>query len=249
MRRLVRGFVAGVAAVVLWPAVAGAVPLAQYAPVGAWNGDTVLMVHGGAWGAGGQDVYRANGTVAALNGSGYRVVVMDYADLDLPRQVSQVAGVARALDRKARRVVVWGDSAGGLLALEAASRTPAIAAVVAVSAPSDLRTLPGQYVPQEHVSAVLRGAGAWRYSPLRAARAGLLTAPVLLVAHRGDPVVSFTGQTVPLYRSLKARGVRAVLKPMPGAVHEYVPSAVGAATKFLSTNDKDPRASTSRRSR
>lgn len=236
MRAALIGAVAGaLVAGLTFPAVATAAPT------------TVLMVHGGAWAAGGADVYERNGTADALRAAGFRVRSMDYADRDVPTAVRQVAGTAKALARKGR-VVVWGDSAGGQLALMAAARCSCASGVVAVSAPSDLRGfVAGGYVTKDHVPTVLRGASAWAYSPLRAARAGLLRVPVVLVGQRRDPVVKWSRHTVPLYRALRAKGVRAAVVPVKGAAHEYMPGQVGAAIKFLTNNKTAPGATKSPR--
>ena len=87
-----------------------------------------------------------------------------------------------------RRVCVHGDSAGAQLALILASRAPDIDCVVSNSGVVDLRSLPDDLDLTDVVKTILVPHGGYRrWDPLT--NAARIAQPVLLVAHRDDPLI------------------------------------------------------------
>ncbi len=103
----------------------------------------VLLIHGGGWVEGSWEAFESLGPTLAHRG--LMAVAMDYRLGPTHRWPAQREDVALALETlrfaqvDQERVALWGHSAGGHLALDAAFRAPElIRCVVALGAPSDL---------------------------------------------------------------------------------------------------------------
>lgn len=103
--------------------VVAGVPCRRFVPAGASAG-TVVYVHGGGWVVGTMDTY-ASVCSALANAAGRPVLSVDYdlaPEKRYPHQLDQVVAVLRAVGAEAAGPVsLAGDSAGGQLALLAAS--------------------------------------------------------------------------------------------------------------------------------
>jgi acetyl esterase/lipase len=204
----------------------------------------IVHVHGGGWRRGsrrhplpalGADFYDQ------LAAQGFAVAAIDYrlsgearfpAPLDDVRTaigwVRDNAGPHR-LDHG--RVFLWGDSAGGHLALLAALTGAAAGGVVAWFPVTDLARLPDDVTDAGGVpdrgpgsrEALLLGAPApevpelaWEASPV--AHASAAAPPVLLMHGAADDMVP-PAQSIRLAGALRAAGATVELELVPGATH------------------------------
>ncbi len=150
----------------------------------------VLLVHGGGWVEGSWESFEALGPTLAHRG--LMAVAMDYRLAPDHRWPAQREDMTLALDvlRHAQvdveRIALWGHSAGGHLALDAALRQPELVrCVVALGAPTDLARLEEE--GPDELSQVFARAQLREASPLYAE--GRLP-PTLLVHGERDRVVS-----------------------------------------------------------
>lgn len=203
-----------------------------YTPTSGSRHPAVLFVHGGAWRRSwplsseltfGRNLAIRTGWVVAVTGynatstPGWRVQ---------PRNIALALEALRA-DPQVRphRVALWGESAGGHLALLTAYRHPDyVRAVVSVSGPTGMR------YEYRHARAWLRSDIRWfergtpsarprHYtvtSPTRQVRTGL--PPTLLATSRHDPIVA-PGQQRLLCDALHAVGVVCRLAEVAGNDH------------------------------
>lgn len=186
-------------------------PLSARPPAG-WP--TLLLLHGGGWVTGSRRDFDSFAPSLALRGPvlcaavGYRLAPAHR----WPAQLDDVQAAAEALPQLGAdpdRVVAWGHSAGGQLALMALTRTT-LAGVVALGAPLDLpdqvRREPGLervFSPEQ-----LRGA-----SP--AAVLGPAGPPIRLVHGTWDQVCAFRAAQ----EFQAARPARCTLDAVAGANH------------------------------
>jgi dipeptidyl aminopeptidase/acylaminoacyl peptidase len=177
----------------------------------------VVLLHGGAWKAVGPAATAALQPAAdRFAGLGLRVANVDYR-----AGASSLIDAGRALRRlHRRRVCVYGESAGGQLALMLAARHPSVRCVITVGAVGDLVGL-----RRDHATKLLLDltARAWAHEPggLRAHSpltfAGRLRIPVLLAGLRHDPIVPVAQQ-----RRLARRLPRARLLLQDAGSHAFV---------------------------
>ena len=170
-------------------------------PAGPVRG-TMIMVHSGGWA--GHDAYArdllVNRPGAMLRARGWRTVSLDYEE-----GTRGLQDVMSAVDAEVARrtgagpVCLYGESAGGHLALVAASRLSSVDCVIALGAPTDL----GLYVAEAVAGRdgridlvafqMLRffGRSAAEWAPWNPATLGAsIGADVLLIHEDDDPVVS-----------------------------------------------------------
>jgi acetyl esterase/lipase len=219
-----------------------------YRPAGPAASDrtAVVLIHGGAWSGSGKRVYdrSGGGSVAPrvarrLAGQGFVVAAIDYTHANIPAQLRDVGRALRWVRSRARglridpgKVVAWGDSAGGHLALLAAARGRADAAV-AWSAPTDLRSFEGR-LPLGYLEHCIRCPVSicpkrWdALSPLT--QVDRIRVPVLLVHTRADPLVRLAESALPLWEA--SRG-HVALEILPGDGHAYMPEAFDPSVRFL----------------
>jgi acetyl esterase/lipase len=192
-------------------------------------GAGVLLLHGGAWRAHGtREVARLRPVARRFARLGLRVANADYRP-----GAASLTDARRALRRLGRggRVCVYGESAGGQLALMLAARDGAIRCVITVGAVTDLGTLRADHAFSPVATLAERTwshapGGLADNSPLTFARH--LRTPLLLAGLRRDPFVPSIQQ-----RRLAARAphARLMLLPRGGApfVHgRAAPHAVHA---------------------
>jgi acetyl esterase/lipase len=174
--------------------VASARPYSQQNPpsgpyAGAPPRGYVLLVHGGGWKLVGSGMAGLmNPTADRLNRAGYATLNVDYRAGS--RSLHDVLGFydeLRARVGPRAEICIYGDSAGGNLALLVAQRRPDVACVIAEAAPTDLAALPhGPGDLGRTARRLFKGAlRAW--SP--AARP--LKQPALLAYGRRDSVVPY----------------------------------------------------------
>jgi len=151
----------------------------------------VLLIHGGGWVEGSWESFES--LAPALAHRGLLAVAMSYRLAPEHRWPAQREDVGLALDLlrhqqiDLERVALWGHSAGGHMALDAAIQCPEqIRCVVALGAPTDLVRLDEE--GPDDLERVFHRADLAAASPLRRARGAL--PPVLLVHGERDRIVS-----------------------------------------------------------
>ena len=223
----------------------------------------IVHVHGGGWRRGsrreplqavGKDFYD---TLAA---QGFAVAAVDYrlsAEARFPAPLEDVGGAvgwvrdnAPRYGLDASRVFLWGDSAGGHLALLAAFTGGKVQGVVAWFPVTDLLGMPADIADAGAVpdtgpgsrEALLLGAPAAavpelarQASPLTYAAAG--APPILLMHGAADDMVP-AAQSIRLADALRAAGATVELELVPGASHMWhgasdVPAIVRRSVDFL----------------
>jgi acetyl esterase/lipase len=213
----------------------------------------VVYVHGGGWQRGSRrdpppgvepDFYDG---IAA---EGFAVAAVDYrlsgearfpAPLeDVRAAVDWVRDNADAYGLDPGRVFVWGDSAGGHLALLATLTGAPVRAAVAWFPVTDLASMPDQG-PDSREARLLGAPAASvpglarRASPVTHAHAG--APPVLLQHGAADDMVP-AAQSVRLAEALEAAGAAVELELVPDATHFWkgasdVPAIIGRSIQFL----------------
>lgn len=210
---------------------------------------TMMFVHGGAWrgGAGGDPLaYQRQYADAARQAAarGWASVSVGYRTPQTGAAIGPALADVMAANRwvqqhkgawgiKGRPTVLAGDSAGGHLALLAASRG-AGNAVVNWGGPTDLRTWRYDVVPgYDWVGGVVGSPDRAdpryaAFSPAASARR-LARLPVRVVGSRDDPYVSWRDQVSSLGRAVRQAGGNVTAKMYPGAMHTPAPLDLGAS--------------------
>ncbi|MFG2946386.1 alpha/beta hydrolase fold domain-containing protein [Streptomyces adustus] len=214
----------------------------------------IVHVHGGGWRRGsrrhplprlGEEFYpemvRAGFAVAAID---YRLsgeATYPAAVEDVRAAVAAVTGLLAEHGVGAGPVFLWGDSAGGHLALLAALTGAEVAGVVAWFPVTDLAAMPGSSDPETR-EALFLGAPtgevpelAREASPITHVRAD---APPMLVVHGDSDTMVPYDQSTTFVSALIASGGTAELVLVPGAGHFWDgaedPSAIHRqAIRFL----------------
>ncbi|MFD5814228.1 alpha/beta hydrolase fold domain-containing protein [Streptomyces sp. NPDC127038] len=202
---------------------------------GAGEVPVIVHVHGGGWRRGsrrhplprlGEDFY------PAMVRAGFAVAAIDYrlsgeapypaAADDVRAAVATVAEVMAAHEVGAGQVFLWGDSAGGHLALLAALTGSPVAGVVAWFPVTDLTAMPDPDDPGTREALFLGAPAAEipdlarKASPIRHVRAD---APPVLLLHGDSDTMVPTAQSVDFVAALTAAGGSARLLLVPGASH------------------------------
>lgn len=198
----------------------------------------IVFLHGGAWRKGLRDDlgprFRAwrPGPFARLARAGFAVACPDYrlsGEASFPAQEDDLTEALRWLDARrdelgldTRRLVTWGESAGGhLAALLALSTGSGVSGCVVWYGPTDLTAAPAG-TPE---AALLGGPAADRpelaraASPVARVAAG---APPFLVLHGTDDSLIPTAQGEALVAALHEAGAKAEFVAVPGADHLWV---------------------------
>jgi acetyl esterase/lipase len=209
-----------------WPApsaVGEAGFVATLAPDGPARG-VVIGIHGGAWyGVGRTLSMTVREDLERWRRHGWHGVIVDY-----PKGGAAVESLLRAYDRVRARypglpVCLYGESAGGHLALLVAAARPDVACVETAGAPTDLERIdPARGPRAAHADRNARMA----FPDLRAASPARMSirAPVLVTHLRPDPVIGVAHA----FRVRASR--RVVLEPgAVGWVHGGVDGASMAA--------------------
>jgi acetyl esterase/lipase len=204
----------------------------------------VVYVHGGGWQRGSRrdpPPLIAADFYDQIAAGGFAVAAIDYrlsgearfpAPLeDVRTAVDWVRDNADAYGLDAGRVFLWGDSAGGHLALLAALTGAAVRATVAwfpvtdlVSMPSDLAAAGGTPDPgPDSREARLLGGPAWSVPDLArqaspVTHASTAAPPILLLHGTVDDLVP-AAQSVRLAEALGRAGATVELELVPGATH------------------------------
>lgn len=223
----------------------------------------IVHVHGGGWRRGsrrhplprvGADFYER------LAGQGFAVAAVDYrlsAEAVFPAALDDVRAAVSWVRKQAAdygpevsRVFLWGDSAGGHLALMAALTGAEVQGVVAwfpvtdlAGLGSDVQGAGGTPDPgPESREALFLGAPAAAVPDLAreaspVAHASAAAPPVLLMHGAADDLVP-PAQSIRLAEALTAAGARVELELVPGATHfwngaEDVDAIVRRSVQFL----------------
>ena len=233
----------------------GPLLLDLYTPDGVARPPLVVWLHGGGF-VGGDRVNLPNtlspGSVfGALTAAGFACASVDYRLAPAARYPAPVQDVRAALrfllerapryGYDAERLGVWGESAGGLLALLAALTDPRVGAVVAWYPPTDILALPLAPGEQDREIALF-GAPAKAVSDL-AAEASPITyvteaAPPSLLVHGDADARVPVSQSLRMHERLLDVGADSTLHVVPGADHCFenyadVPGLINESVDFL----------------
>jgi len=207
----------------------------------------IVHVHGGGWRRGSRRhplPALGPGFYDRLAAQGFAVAAVDYrlsaeacypaALEDVRTAIGWVRDNAASYGLDAGRVFLWGDSAGGHLALLAALTGAKVQGVVAWFPVTDLAGLPGDVADAggtpdpgpDSREALFLGAPASSVpdlareaSPVNHASAGVCgTPPVLLMHGKADDMVP-AAQSIRLAEALRAAGSVVELELVPGATH------------------------------
>jgi acetyl esterase/lipase len=218
-----------------------------YLPETAGPVPVIVHVHGGGWRRGsrrhplpalGPDFYDR------LAAQGFAVAAVDYrlsgearypaALEDVRTAVGWTRDNADSYGLDTSRVFVWGDSAGGHLALMAALTGATVQAVVAWFPVTDLAGLPADVAAAggtpdpgaESREALFLGAPAssvpdlaLEASPVTYASAGVSGTPPILLMHGEADTMVPAAQSIRLAEALRAAGSIVELELVPGATH------------------------------
>ena len=184
----------------------------------------VVVLHGGAWSATGPEI------TASLRPAARRFARLGLrvANVDYRPGAASLTDARRALRRlHRRRVCVYGESAGGQLALLLAARHRSVRCVITVGAVGDLPGLRRDHAIKPLIDLATRAwahehGGLRAHSPLTFARR--LRIPVLLAGLRHDPIVPVAQQ-----RRLAARLPRARLLLQASGERPFVHGKASAA--------------------
>ena len=223
-----------------------ALKLAVYQSDSSTSRPTVILLHGGGWQYG--TYLRTNNWPKLLRDAGYQVVSVEYrlatadeptwdkAPVDVSDAVTYIKAHAQDLGVKADRIAIFGQSAGGHLALlEANTSLPAVQAAIGLYAPTDLAADYNLSVDKDTELAFLGGTPAEqpdRYaatSVLRAVNAA--SPPTLLIQGTSDDIVSTTSSTN-LSKHLETFGIKHRLVLLPYTGHSFDNQVGGFATQI-----------------
>src|SRR5437868_11228088 len=202
--------------------------LDAFVPAGPGPFPAAIVVHGGAWVAGDRR-WNVEPLLAPLIEAGFVCLSISYRMAKHPasfgaavEDVEQAIRYARAHSAEFRldpeRLTLVGESAGGQLAAMAAlgAVAPAVKAVVALYAPSDLEQLArSSFIPEPLRPIVLLGR-LRELSPIHHVRSGV--APFLLIHGTADPLVSFE-QSRNFCRAIRKSGGECDLLAVNGGTH------------------------------
>jgi acetyl esterase/lipase len=239
-----------------------------YLPPTDGSAPVIVYVHGGGWRRGsrreplpvlGADFYDQ------LTTQGFAVAAIDYrlsgearfpAPLeDVRTAIGWVRNHAASYGLDADHVFLWGDSAGGHLALLAALTGSTVHGVVAWFPVTDLAGLPSDVAdaggvpdpgPQSRDAQLLGGPAsslsdlARQASPVSHASAG---APPILLMHGAVDDMVPPAQSIRLAEALGTAGATVELELVPGATHFWngasdVPGIVRRSIQFLRARDQ-----------
>ena len=158
----------------------------------------VIFVHGGAWGRSQPNSYELRWARDLAQQQGWIVAVIGYPTKVPHEHVAEPRALAWAINALAHRsdvddrsIALWGESAGGQLALLAAYRDaahlhPLVSAVVSISGPTDM-TREYSSRAQTALGAVTRFEGLSPHAARRANSARYRTTSPVHLVRRSDP--------------------------------------------------------------
>jgi acetyl esterase/lipase len=228
-----------------------------YTPDGVARPPLVVWIHGGGFFSGDRvhlpRTLSPGSIFGALTAAGFACASIDYRlapEVRYPEPVRNVRDAIRfLLEREQRygydtgRLGVWGESAGGLLALTAALTIPQVRAVVAWYPVTDVLALPHNPGDQDRESALL-GAPA-KSVPELAAEASPIThvtesAPPCFLVHGDADGELPVSQSLRMHERLLDVGADSTLRIVPGADHCFenyadIPGLINESVNFLSS--------------
>ncbi len=165
-------------------------PLPQETRIVANAKGVVIGVHGGSWLLTGSETLMAGPrpALARWRAAGWSTVNIDYRPGRAA--LADIRAAVRAARRTARRVCLYGESAGGHMALLVATQVK-VDCVQTVGAPTDLPALPAG--DTRHAAEVTFGTRLATFSPARKRS----TTPTLVAHARHDDVVPHSQSRLP----------------------------------------------------
>jgi acetyl esterase/lipase len=228
-----------------------------YTPDGVARPPLVVWMHGGGFVSGDRvrlpDTLSPGSIFGALTSAGFACASIDYRLAPPARYPEPVRNVRAAIGfllehaprygYDAERLGVWGESAGGLLALTAAMTIPQVRVVVAWYSPTDILALPVAPGEEERELALF-GAPAKAVSDLAAE-----ASPISHVTEAAPPCLLVHGDAdgrVPVSQSLRMHdrlldvGADSSLRIVPGADHCFenyadVSALISESVDFLAS--------------
>ena len=228
-----------------------------YTPDGVSRPPLVVWIHGGGFVSGDRvhlpETLSPGSIFGALTAAGFACASIDYRLAPAARYPEPVRDVRAAVeflvDRAKRygydvdRLGVWGESAGGLLALTAALTIAQVRAAVAWYPVTDILAMPQDAQELETESALL-GVPA-KSAPELAAQASPISqvsaaAPPCFLLHGDADGVVPVSQSLRMHERLLDVGADSTLRIVPGADHCFgrypdVPALINASVDFLSS--------------
>lgn len=233
-----------------------------YLPDGVERPPLVVWIHGGGFVSGDRvtlpHTLSPGSVFGALNGAGLACASIDYrlapaapvpgAAGPAPAPIVDARAAVEFLGRRgerygydASRLGLWGESAGGLLALMAGLTVPGVGAIVAWYPVTDILALPADPAIGTTEVALL-GAPA-KSVPELAAEASPISyvtasAPPCLFVHGDADGVVPVSQSVRMHERLSSVGADTTLRLVPGADHCFeghrdIPKLINEAVEFL----------------
>lgn len=229
-----------------------------YTPDGVPRAPIVVWIHGGGFYSGDRvslpDTLAPGSIFGALTGAGFACASIDYRlAAPLPAAIDDVrAAVEFLLERAPRygydaeRLGVWGESAGGMLALMAGLTLPRVRAVVAWYPVTDFLAFPADPATLEEMSPLFgvprkdMAALAAQMSPITHVTEA--APPCLLVHGDADGEVPVS-QSLRMHELLLDVGADSTLRLVPGADHCFVgysdvPSLLKESVDYLGSRLK-----------
>lgn len=206
---------------------------------------TVILLHGGGWQYG--NYLRTNAWPELLRDDGYQVISVEYrlattdkptwdkAPADVSDAVTYIKTHATQLGVNPDRVAIFGQSAGGHLALLEANSSFAVRAVVGLYAPTDLEADYEQSIDKDSELAFLGGTPEQypeRYQAISVPQTITSSSPsTLLIQGTSDDIVNRSSSTM-LSEQLETFGVLHRLLLIPYTGHSFDNQVGGFATQI-----------------
>jgi len=228
-----------------------------YTPDGVARPPLVVWIHGGGFVSGDRvqlpHTLSPGSIYGALTAAGFACASIDYRLAPAARYPEPVQDVRAAVEflleraerygYDAERLGVWGESAGGLLALLAGLTIPQVRAVVAWYPVTDILALSDDRVELERESALF-GAPA-KAVPELAAEASPIThvteaAPPCFLLHGDADSDVPVSQSLRMHERLLDVGADSTLRLVPGADHCFenyadIPGLINESVDFLAS--------------
>lgn len=206
---------------------------------------TILLVHGGGWQYGTHE--RTNGWPKLFRDAGYQVISVQYrlaepnkptwdkAPQDLADAVTYVKHNAKELGVDPKNIALFGQSAGGHLALLEANRSHTVQAVISLYPPIDLEDDYRLSVDKDTELAFIGGSPAEYLDRYQRTSAWLAASksspPTLLIQGISDDIVHRSASTQ-YQRLLKNYGVENRVVHIPYTGHSFDNQVGGFATQI-----------------
>lgn len=197
----------------------------------------IVLVHGGGFTGGSTSTMEDES--ASFRSAGYKTLNCNYSLTNIGQAITDVHNCVKTFKDQGRKVILWGESAGGTLA-EAVGVTGYADAVVAAASPTNFlnwKAPDGEWFGTDiwwanafTVPVTLEQRRAW--SPLF--RIDSDSAPLLLFHSNNDTLVGLE-QPTQLYQALQARGREVGFVPMGDSYHSFTGGYQAIAANWVTS--------------